>query len=817
MRQINDLVCQNTPIPVIEELAKSPPVPNREKVRVASTEDLIRVLIADDGPPEKENAAPVGSRDGAYGKAEVNAKNSTGKREEIQDVLDELIGFPALDSAIEMTFFPDQRARSKKERRWNLRRLAREIEEAEAKDKSDLPWVKLATFGDAATERGCLRNNDNVRAITGVEIDYDGGSIDEHEAAHRLRSKGIAGLVYSTPSSTPDHPKWRVLAPLSREHEPEERTRFVEMLNAVFDGEPDQQASFTLSQSFFYGNVIGRPPVRVHPVDGRHLDTIRGLPRLAKGKRKTADGDEVRARDDSGSAALFRLASEVKSDGGDLDDFRDRIEETPTARRHVDRVEKEQRGHGERAILRAWDKAEAHGGVSVDDFDDEGRPTVHLSDDELAAKFGERCADRLRFNETTGKWLAWDGGRWKPDAATDALMESRLLCRDIAKGDKRNKGVVSAGTVNAVVNLARTEPRLRSRQEQWDADPWMLGTPGGTVDLRTGKVRAARPEDLISRRTVVAPVPLDRFDPEEDCPEFLRFLRFACNDDPELVDYLLKWGGYALTGDTREQGFLFVYGTSGTGKSTLLNLFLWLLGDYGTHVDMGTLTQRRFDQHMQELARLEGARLVVSSETEANRSWAEARLKAITGGDPITANLMRENARTFLPLFKLMIAGNHRPAMTTADPAIERRINIVGFDRPPVRRDDGLMDRLKAEGPGILSLLIKACLRWQRDGLKRPKVVAEAVSDYFAAEDTFAQWVDEKAERGDNYATTTEALFDSWERYARRAQAEPGSRNRTFPEEMRRLGFAPIKDRFGIRGRGFRGLRLRIGDEFDLV
>lgn len=752
-----------------------------------------------DPPPERGAGAAEGLGKGSidYTK-DLKAEDRTG-----QELYDQFVGYPALDAPLSVTLFPDQRARRKEQRRLTLRDLAAIIEATEGEDKAHLPWVKLATFGDDATERGCLRNNANVREITGVEVDYDGGSIDLDAAARRIEVAGIAGLLYSTPSSTPDVPKWRALVPLDEPHAPKDRVRFVEALNAIFDGEPDQPASFTLSQSFYFGSVAGRPSVTVRLVDGLPIDLVSGLSRLGKGKRVTDDG-EVKARDESGSGALFRLAAVVKAEGGDLDDFRDRVDETPAARRHVERVEREQRGHGERAIERAWDNAPAHGGASADDFDAVPKTTnlVAFSDDHLAALLGKRCADRLRYDEVTGKWFSWQGDRWKTDAATDAQAEARALCRDLAKGDKRNAGLVSAASVASVVSLARTEKALRTRREMWDTDPMLLGVPGGTVDLRTGTVRPARPEDLISRRALVAPS-------SEGCCEFMDFIEFACNGDMEMVAYLQRWAGYMLTGDTREQQFLFLHGVTGTGKSSLLNIFSKIMGDYAIGIDMATLTQRRFDTHAQEIARLEGARLVVTSETEANRTWAEGRLKALTGGDAVTANLMRENARTFVPRFKLAISGNERPRLTNADPAIERRLAIVGFDRQPERRDDGLMDRLMKEAGGILRWMLDGCLSWQSEGLGRPRAVAEAVSDYMRSEDIPLQWVEDELETGEAFATSSNDLFRSWERYARSNDHEPGTIRRGFPEMMRRLGFEPLRDTRGVRGRGWRGCRVQ--------
>jgi putative DNA primase/helicase len=133
----------------------------------------------------------------------------------------------------------------------------------------------------------------------------------------------------------------------------------------------------------------------------------------------------------------------------------------------------------------------------------------------------------------------------------------------------------------------------------------------------------------------------------------------------------------------------------------------------------------------------------MTTETEEGRAWAEARIKALTGGDPITARFMRRDFFTFQPAFKLTISGNHKHALRNVDGAARRRFNVVPFLHRPERPDPGLADRLRSEWPAILRWVIEGCVEWQRRGLDRPAAVLDATAKYFAEQDLLAQWIED--------------------------------------------------------------------------
>jgi putative DNA primase/helicase len=180
------------------------------------------------------------------------------------------------------------------------------------------------------------------------------------------------------------------------------------------------------------------------------------------------------------------------------------------------------------------------------------------------------------------------------------------------------------------------------------------------------------------------------------------------------------------------------------------------------------------------LASLRGARLVTAQETEQGRRWAEAKIKQLTGGDPIPARFMRQDFFTFMPKFKLLISGNNKPAIRGVDEAIRRRFHLIPFTVtiPEAERDLLLPDKLKAEWPGILQWAIEGCMEWQRIGLAPPAAVRQATDAYLAAEDAVALWLDEYCTADPNYAERIAALFASWKAWAETAGEFVGNQKR---------------------------------------
>jgi putative DNA primase/helicase len=390
------------------------------------------------------------------------------------------------------------------------------------------------------------------------------------------------------------------------------------------------------------------------------------------------------------------------------------------------------------------------GAVADVDYSDAGNAMV------LALTHG---AD-LRFVPGLG-WLVYEGGRWKQDPTREVMRRARTVANHwfaegakyyqlASQGGADSKGQAekaeaitnwakkcrSSARLEAMVSLAESEASLVERIDALDRHPMLLCTPSGTVDLRTGSFRPNDRADLITRITGVPCAP------EATAPVFDRFLSQIL-PDPELRAFLLRWAGYALTGEIAEHHLVVLYGTGANGKSTLIEAFRHVLGDYFVAANPELLLARDHATHPTERMTLMGRRMVVCSETDQGSSFSEAKLKLLTGGNTINARLMGKDEVTFQPTHKLAMETNHRPRVRGTDEGVWRRLLLVPFEVtiPEAERDPELPKKLRAEASGILNKLIAGCLEWQRIGIAPPAAVKAATNAYREEEDTLGQFL----------------------------------------------------------------------------
>jgi putative DNA primase/helicase len=433
-----------------------------------------------------------------------------------------------------------------------------------------------------------------------------------------------------------------------------------------------------------------------------------------------------------------------------------------------------------------------------------------LSQIALTEMFVAEHANEARYVPAWNKWLVWNGTHWEFDEKLRAYDWARKICkREALKVSKpgRARDIASAKTVAAVVTLARCDGKIVATVDQWDADPWLLNTPGGTYDLRTGGRRDHDPGDYITKTTTIAP--------EGDCPMWKEHLRYVLGGDSELIAYHQRLFGYCLTGSTREHSLAFAYGTGRNGKSATINTLHAILGDYAQTAAIETFTVSNNDQHPTSMAALRGARLVVVSETEEGKRWAESRIKQLTGGDPIRARFMRQDEFEFLPQLKFIIFGNHKPSLRSVNEAIRARFHLLPYlvTIPEERRDKDFPEKLMAEHGGILAWAIEGCRAWQKQGLNPPAAVRDATKAYLDAEDAIRAWIEDHLEQDKDAFTPTRELLqyyrmwaeDSGERLLSEKQLSNKLEDHGFPAARRRPAGASRTDN---KKRGHEGLRI---------
>jgi len=390
-----------------------------------------------------------------------------------------------------------------------------------------------------------------------------------------------------------------------------------------------------------------------------------------------------------------------------------------------------------------------------------------FTEDSLAMKFTDRYSDQMLYCGPWGKWLHWDGKQWKTDDTLLSLHYARTICREASNdilnrtelGDKRKKmapAVTTRRTIANVEAIAKTDRQHVVIPSEFDSDPWVLNTPDGIVDLRTGQLRPVRRDDFVSKITAVGP--------RNKVPDiWLDYLKDATDGDAELEGYLKRVAGYCLTGSIAEHAFFFCYGTGGNGKGIYKEMLDWMLHSYARAANIDTFTDQRFTRHSSEIAYFQGARMVTSTEPPEGARWAEGRIKAMTGGDPITANHMHQNPFTFAPLFKLLFTGNFKPQLNSVDEAIRRRLYLIPFEYTVTaeKKDLDLPDKIREPevAGGILHWMIEGCIEWQKTMLKPPKRVIYATSEYLESEDRIGRFLEENCEVDASQRVQSALLF----------------------------------------------------------
>jgi putative DNA primase/helicase len=428
------------------------------------------------------------------------------------------------------------------------------------------------------------------------------------------------------------------------------------------------------------------------------------------------------------------------------------------------------------------------------------------AEDSIALAFADRHEHELRYVHKWGQWLRYHGARWSSDETKHVFDLVRNLCREIAlDADKPISAIATGKTVAAVQRMAEADRRIAATAGQWDADPWLLNTPSGIVDLRDGALQPCDPLAYMTKVTAVGP------DKRHQILAWLNFLDRVTGGDAELAAFLQRVAGYSLTGSTQEHALFFHHGVGANGKSTFLGVLAGILGDYHQVAPMEAFIASHQERHPTDLAGLHGARLVTAIETEEGRRWDETKLKALTGGDRIKARFMRQDFFEYIPQFKLNIAGNHKPALRSVDEAMRRRLHLIPWNVviPPAERDKELTAKLRAEWPGILAWMIDGCLQWQHLGLAPPAAVTDATAGYLENEDSFASWLEDYCTLDANGWERTQTLFDSWKAWCDKSGEYTGDLKR-FVRTLETRGAAHgIRwHRHNVSGRGFRGLRL---------
>ncbi len=391
----------------------------------------------------------------------------------------------------------------------------------------------------------------------------------------------------------------------------------------------------------------------------------------------------------------------------------------------------------------------------------------------LAAKFGTK----IRYVHDKGQWLIWENGRWIVDQTGGMIEIAKAVARSIfdeaanAPTEPLQKLLAvhasKSNNINrllAMIKLTESIPEIVIQSSDLDKDPMILGVQNGALNLQTLQIRTQVPEDYI---TANAPV---SFDINAQCPQFLKFLNEITGGDQHLQEFLQKIFGYCLTGDTSLQALFFLWGGGANGKSTFLNIMRDVLGDVLSKQCPSNTLMSQYGGHTNtsDIARLASTRLVVASEIEEGSYFDETLIKQLTGGEAVTSRQMYKSFFEYIPKYKILIGGNHKPRIMGSDDGIWRRFYLVPFTVtiPEAQRDPLLAEKLKAELPGILNWALLGGVALRRNGLLPPKAVTDACLEYRSEMDPIGDWLTDECRVDPAFSEPLRVLYDNYKQWA---------------------------------------------------
>ncbi|MFU1477007.1 phage/plasmid primase, P4 family [Roseovarius sp. C7] len=467
-------------------------------------------------------------------------------------------------------------------------------------------------------------------------------------------------------------------------------------------------------------------------------------------------------------------------------------------------------------------------------FPDRFEPLVALSEAreraDARAPFGDvwngaQHANRLRgerlYVSALGQWLEWTGQRWAAmtpeQMAADAKETSAAIYvgtadmfRDDSSGEnqalmaKAAKLHGNADALGRMEKMARSEPGMHvASPAEFDLDPYALTCLNGIVDLSTGRLRSARPEDRVSKLAGC------EFDPDAKCPMFEAFLE-TIMPDPEIRAFVQRAVGYTLTGLVDEEVFFLAYGTGQNGKSVFANIIAAVMGEYTVSLGAALVTLRKHENEAErQMAQLPGRRLALVNETAQGEVFDSARVKAIASREKLAARFLKQEVFNFMPTHKLWVRTNHLPGSLDPGDGFWRRCTPIPFTvRIPDDKKIGDLDRkiIASELPGVLAWAVRGAVEWaSRGGLRVPQAISAIVAEYRDDTDILGEWFAERVERDPDATVTVAAAYTDYAEHCKAGGMSPGSK----PSFSRAMTDRGQKRAPGTGTRRFVGFRLR--------
>lgn len=457
------------------------------------------------------------------------------------------------------------------------------------------------------------------------------------------------------------------------------------------------------------------------------------------------------------------------------------------------------------------------------------------SDVSQASLFISEYGEIVRYSKATG-YLKYDGKVW-----TESELQTRRLAQELTErqlneirteiwaarkqaddelesgsqdgtgkqalktADHHRREILKRRTTQRIAaTLTEAAPRLEVNVKELDADGYLLNTPGGTVDLRTGQIRQHEARDYCTKMTAVTP---DQSG-EDIWNEFLERLTVG---DTDLSRYLQEVAGMCAIGAVKREELIIATGTGGNGKSTFFNTLFRVLGDYGGMLSAETLTTNTGKNKDPETAELRGRRMIIAAELEEGMRLDTATVKKLCSTDPIQAAKKYKDPFFFVPSHHIILYTNHLPKVGTNDNGTWDRLVIVPF-RAKFRNEDG---EIKDYATYLFQECGGAALQWIIEGAQRvisqgfmiekPSCVANAIESYHEQSDWLSEFLETRCVRDAGYRTSAAILYQGYRSFC----TDTGEYTRSgadFSKAMEDAGFVKHKTK---KGKFYIGLRVK--------
>ena len=409
-------------------------------------------------------------------------------------------------------------------------------------------------------------------------------------------------------------------------------------------------------------------------------------------------------------------------------------------------------------------------------WDDQGR----------GLRMRDQFATVLKFNAVDKKWFFFNGSYWQEDIGNQRV---ELAAERVANSIKKEKPELSFSTKTdedkAMNEWYKFQKDSRShmakmhmidefkkyvivKHGEFDKEDMLLNTESGYVDLSNGELHDHDIDKKFSHQTVA------EYSDNVDAPLWEKFLNQIFNNDEELIHYVQKAIGYSFTGSVDEQCLFILNGRGRNGKSVFSNVVSDVAGNYAKQMNVQTIVAKKNQSGSanSDIARLEGARIVTSSELNEGDRFDESLVKQLTGGDKILARFLYGSEFEYKPKFKIWMATNHLPIIRGTDDGIWRRIKIIPFNIqiPKEKVDKKLEYKLKAEYTGILNWVVQGSLMWQQEGLEDPEAVRQVIENYRAEMDPLDAFLEECCTTGQNYSIKARDMYDAYHEWAKESE-----------------------------------------------